>query len=135
MRTYYYSLLFYYAKINFVSKHQKNHCICKVLFTSKIQIKHVIICYKNLYTAYLLNRFVSVCNLSKVWKSLCLGIQIYFKCVFDIWNISVWLCSGPCQWGLYVGTETSFILGFATDLCVVFGPCHKDNVAVVTKAV
>ena len=35
--------------------------------------------------------------------------------------------------GIYVGTETSFILGFATDLCVVFGPCHKDNVAVVTK--
>ena len=35
--------------------------------------------------------------------------------------------------GLYVGTETSFILGFATDLCVVFGPCHKYNVAVVTK--
>ena len=35
--------------------------------------------------------------------------------------------------GIYVGTETSFILRFATDLCVVFGPCHKDNVAVVTK--
>ena len=35
--------------------------------------------------------------------------------------------------GIYVGTETSFILGFATNLCVVFGPCHKDNVAVVTK--
>ena len=52
---------------------------------------------------------------------------------FDIWKLSVWLCSGPRQWGLYVGTETSFILGFATDLCVVFGPCHKDNVAVVTK--
>ena len=52
---------------------------------------------------------------------------------FDIWKLSVWLCSGPRQWGLYVGTETSFILGFAPDLCVVFGPCHKDNVAVVTK--
>ena len=38
-------------------------------------------------------------------------------------------------WGLYVGTETSFILGFSTDLCVVFEPCHKDNVAVVTKTV
>jgi hypothetical protein len=37
--------------------------------------------------------------------------------------------------GIYVGIETSFILGFATDLCVVFGPCHKDNVAVVTKTV
>ena len=24
-------------------------------------------------------------------------------------------------------------MGFATDLCVVFGPCHKDNVVVVTK--
>jgi hypothetical protein len=35
--------------------------------------------------------------------------------------------------GIYVGIETSFILGFATDLYVVFGPCHKDNVAVVTK--
>ena len=35
--------------------------------------------------------------------------------------------------GIYVSTETSFILGFATDLCVVFGPCHKDNMAVVTK--
>ena len=35
--------------------------------------------------------------------------------------------------GIYVGTETSFILGFATDLCVDFGPCHKDNVVVVTK--
>ena len=35
--------------------------------------------------------------------------------------------------GIYIGIETSFILGFATDLCVVFGPCHKDNVAVVTK--
>jgi hypothetical protein len=35
--------------------------------------------------------------------------------------------------GIYVGIEISFILGFATDLCVVFGPCHKDNVAVVTK--
>ena len=52
---------------------------------------------------------------------------------FDIWKLSVWLCSEPRQWGLYVGTETNFILGFATDLCVVFGPCHKDNVAVVTK--
>ena len=36
---------------------------------------------------------------------------------------------------IYVGIETSFILGFATDLCVVFGPCFKDNVAVVTKIV
>ena len=35
--------------------------------------------------------------------------------------------------GIYVGTETNFIPGFATDLCVAFGPCHKDNVAVVTK--
>jgi hypothetical protein len=34
---------------------------------------------------------------------------------------------------IYIGTETSFILGFAIDLCVVFRPCHKDNVAVVTK--
>jgi hypothetical protein len=37
--------------------------------------------------------------------------------------------------GIYVGTETSFILWFATDLCVVFGPYHKDNMAVVTKTV
>ena len=40
-------------------------------------------------------------------------------------------------WALPMGIiccyGTSFILGFATDLCVVFGPCHKDNVAVVTK--
>ena len=35
--------------------------------------------------------------------------------------------------GIYIGIETSFILGFATDLCVVFGSCHKDNVAVVIK--
>ena len=35
--------------------------------------------------------------------------------------------------GIYVGTKTSFILGFATNLCVVFGSCHKDNVAVVNK--
>ena len=52
---------------------------------------------------------------------------------FDIWKLSVWLCSRPRQWGLYVGIETSFILRFDTDLCVVFRPCHKDNVAVVTK--
>ena len=52
---------------------------------------------------------------------------------FDIWKLSVWLYSGAHQWGLYVGTETSFILRFATDLCVIFGPCHKHNVAVVTK--
>ena len=81
LRTYYHSLLFYYAKINFVSKCQKNRCIWKVLFTSKIQIKHVIICYKNLDIAYLLNWFVFVRNLNKVWKSICFGIQIYFKCV------------------------------------------------------
>jgi hypothetical protein len=37
--------------------------------------------------------------------------------------------------GIYVGTETSFVLRFATDLCVVFEPCHKYNVAVVTKTV
>jgi hypothetical protein len=37
--------------------------------------------------------------------------------------------------GIYVGTETSFIMGFVIDLCVVFRPCHKDNVAVVTKTV
>ena len=52
---------------------------------------------------------------------------------FDIWKLLVWLCSRPRQWGLYVGIKTSFILGFATDLCVVFGPCHKNNVAVITK--
>ena len=37
--------------------------------------------------------------------------------------------------GIYVGTETSFILGFAIDLCVVFGPCHQDNMAIVTETV
>ena len=37
--------------------------------------------------------------------------------------------------GIYVGIEISFILGFATDLFVVFGPYHKDNVVVVTKTV
>ena len=31
--------------------------------------------------------------------------------------------------------ETSFNLGFATNLGVVFEPCHKDNVVVVTKIV
>jgi hypothetical protein len=37
--------------------------------------------------------------------------------------------------GIYVSIEISFILGFATNLCVVFGPCHKDNVAIVNKTV
>jgi hypothetical protein len=59
---------------------------------------------------------------------------MYFKCVliFET-SQSDYVLALPM--GIYVGTKTSFILGFATDLCVVFGPCHKDNVAVVTKIV
>ena len=37
--------------------------------------------------------------------------------------------------GIYIGTKTSLILRFAIGLYVIFGPCHKDNVAVVTKTV
>ena len=134
MQTYYYSLLFYYAKINFVSKYQKNHCICKVLFISKIRIKHVIICYKNLYISYLLNWFVFVYNLNKVWKSLCFGIQIYFKCVLIFETSQSDYVLGPAN-GDIRWYRNYFILGFATDLCVVVGPCHKNNVAVITKTV
>ena len=92
-------LLFYYAKINFVSKYQKNHCICKVLFTSKIRIKHMIICYKNFYTTYLLNWFV-YCML--IWIRFENYYVLEFKYilyVFNFWNLSVWLYSESCQWG------------------------------------
>jgi hypothetical protein len=60
-----------------------------------------------------------------------------------LWNSNVFLTFKALNltmfWalpmGIYVGIETRFNLGFATDLCVVFGSCHKDNVAIVTKTV
>ena len=57
------------------------------------------------------------------------------------WNSNVFFIFKPLSltmfWvppmRIYIGTETSFIMGFSTDLYVVFGSCHKDNVVVVTK--
>ena len=104
------------------------------MFTSKIRIKHVIICYRNLYTTYLLNWFVSICN----WIRFENYYVLEFKYILNVFwylkplNLTMFWAS-PME--IYVGIETSFILGFTTNLCVVFEPCHKDNVVVITKTV
>ena len=53
----------------------------------------------------------------------------YVKYVFFFLDILVWLCYGLCQDNA-LKSETSFNMGFDIDLCVIFGPCHKDNVIV-----
>ena len=135
MRTYYCSLLFYYVKINFVSKDQKNHCIWKVLFTSKNSDQACdYMLQESLYSLFVkLILFLYV-----IWIRFENHYVLEFKYIlYMFWflkPLSLTMFWAPPM-GIYVGTETSFIMGFATDLCVVFGPCHKDNVAVVTKTV
>jgi hypothetical protein len=34
-----------------------------------------------------------------------------------------------------LASKTSFNMRFATDFCVIFGPCHRANVAIVNKAI
>jgi hypothetical protein len=60
---------------------------------------------------------------------------MYFKFVLIFFKpLSLTMFWAPPM-GIYVGIETNFIMGFAIDLCVVFGPCHNDNVAVVIKII
>ena len=93
-------LLFYYAKKSILFWNiRKIIVFVKHCFTSKIWIKHVIICYKNLYTTYLLNWFV-YCML--IWIRFENYYVLEFKYilyVFNFWNLSVWLYSESCQWG------------------------------------
>ena len=134
LQTYYYSFIILLCqKWFFFQNIRKIIVFVKHCFTSKIRIKHVIICYKNLYTTYLLNWFV---YFTWIWIRFENHYVLLFKYILYVfWFLKP--LSLTMFWALpmeiYVGTETSFILRFATDLCVIFGPCHKDNMTVVTK--
>ena len=98
MQTYYYSFIILLCRKWILFQNiRKIIVFVKHCLTSKIRIKHVIICYKNLYTAYLLNWSVFLRNLNKVWKSLCFGIQIYFKCVLIFENSQSNYVLGPAN--------------------------------------